>query len=200
MIPLILILALIPAWLAGRPFMDLLNIYIYQTSQFQLLTMNAASIYAWLPATNQVFNLFYLPGVLAGASIAFLLLIILYKSPNRLNNPLILELALVANLVIPFFLPKMHERYFFPADIISIPFAFYYPQYFYIPILIDGVSFFSYQPFLFNSALVPLPILTLVQLITTVILIHHILFQLYLPNIDAQLNLSSDQRSIENTG
>jgi Gpi18-like mannosyltransferase len=198
MVPLILILALIPAWLAGRPLMELLDIYIYQASQFQLLTMNAASIYTWLPTTNQVFNLFYWPGVWAGVSTAFLLMIIVYRSPSPLSNPLILELTLVANLVIPFFLPKMHERYFFPADIISIPFAFYYPQFFYIPILVEGVSFFSYQPFLYNSALVPLPILTLIQLITIIILLYHILFQLYSPNIDFGRNISSDKGSIEN--
>ena len=178
-IPIILILALVPAWIAGRPISDLFNIYTYQASQFQLLTMNAASIYSWLPATNQVFNLFYIPGVIAGVIAAFMFIFITYKSTRELTGPMILELALLATLIIPFFLPKMHERYFFPADVISIAFAFYYPQFFYVPILVGGVSFLSYQSFLFGSDLAPLPILTFVLLITISILLYHTLIQLY---------------------
>ena len=183
-----LILALVPSWLAGRPVWDLLNIYLYQTSQFQLLTMNAASIYSWLPTTNQVFNLLYIPGVIAGAAVAFMLIFLAYKSPYELSKPIILELALLTTLVIPFFLPKMHERYFYPADIISIAFAFYYPQFFYIPFLVGGVSFFSYQSFLFNSMPIPLPILTLVLLLAISILTYHFLCQIYSLN---SLNLNS---------
>jgi Gpi18-like mannosyltransferase len=182
-IPAMLVLALVPSWLAGRPLLDLLNIYLYQISQFQLLTMNAASIYSWLPTTDQVFNLLFIPGVLAGAVAGFFIVAIVYKSPNELSKSTIVELALLAILVIPFLLPKMRERYFYPADLISIAFAFYYPQFFYIPILIGGVSFFSYQSFLFNSELVPLPILTLILLITISILVYHTLLQLYSSNI-----------------
>jgi hypothetical protein len=65
----------------------------------------------------------------------------------------------------------MHQRYFFPADILSIAFGFYFPGYFYIPILLNLVSYFSYQYFLFgvepysNSdlALVTLAILAIVS-------------------------------------
>jgi Gpi18-like mannosyltransferase len=178
-IPILLILALVPSWVAGRPPSELINIYTYQASQFQLLTMNAASIYTWLPTTNQVFNLFYIPGVIAGAIAAFMFFLIVYKSPKDITNPMLLELALLVTLVIPFFLPKMHERYFYPADVISIAFAFYYPQYFYIPFLVGGASFLSYQPFLFGSALVPLPILTFVLLIAISILFYHSILQLY---------------------
>ena len=187
-IPAMLILALVPAWFAGRPVLDLMNIYLYQTSQFQLLTMNAASIYSWLPTTNQVFNLFYLPGVFAGAIVAFMLIFLAYKSPNELSKAIILEFGLLTTIVIPFFLPKMHERYFYPADIISIAFAFYYPQFFYIPFLVGGVSFFSYQSFLFNSMPIPLPILTLVLLLAISILTYHFLCQIYSLN---SLNLNS---------
>jgi len=70
--------------------------------------------------------------------------------------PLLLKLALVSVLFIPFFLPKMHDRYFYPADVISIIYAFYFPQYFFVPIGIIVASFFAYQPTLFNAETVPM--------------------------------------------
>ncbi len=178
-IPAVLILALVPSWIAGRPIQELINIYLNQASQFEALTMNAPSIYAWLPTTKQVFNLFYIPGVIVGAISAYFLFLVIYKSSRKLSQASITELTLLALLVIPFFLPKMHERYFYPADVISIVFAFYFPQFYYIPVLIGGVSFFAYQPYLFNVQQISMPILTAVLLVVICVLTYHTLTFLY---------------------
>jgi len=178
-VPVILFLAIVPSWIAGRSLADLLNIYLYQASQFEFITMNAASAYAWLPSTKQVFNLFYVPGVIMGAAAGYALFILAYKAPVEMSGSRLLELLLAATLVIPFFLPKMHERYFYPADVISIAFAFYYPELFILPILVGGVSFFSYSPFLFQTEVVPLPILTGVLLAAIGVLMYHAAGQLF---------------------
>lgn len=178
-VPVILFLALVPSWIAGRSLVDLLNIYLYQASQFEFITMNAASAYAWLPGTKQVFNLFYIPGVIMGAAAGYALFILAYKAPSEMTVSRLLELLLAATLVIPFFLPKMHERYFYPADVLSIAFAFYYPDLFILPILVGGVSFLSYQPFLFQTEVVPLPILTGVLLAAIGVLMYHAAGQLF---------------------
>jgi Gpi18-like mannosyltransferase len=178
-VPVILFLAVVPSWIAGRSLAALLNIYLYQASQFEFITMNAASAYTWLPGTKQIFNLFYVPGVIMGAAAGYVLFIIGYKAPAEISKSLLLELILAATLVIPFFLPKMHERYFYPADILSIALAFYYPGLFFVPILVGGVSFLSYQPFLFQTDVVPLPILTGVLLGAIGILMLHAGRQLF---------------------
>jgi Gpi18-like mannosyltransferase len=179
LIPLVLLLALVPSWLAGRPVMDLIGVYLYQASQFEFITMNAANVYAWLPGTKQVFNLFYIPGVIVGLGAAFMWFIIVYRSPREITAPQVLEVALAAVLIIPYFLPKMHERYFYPADILAIVLAFFWPRLFLVPILIGSVSFLSYEPFLFNTELVPLPILALALLVAIGIVFHHSMLQLY---------------------
>ncbi len=160
-VPAVLLLALVPAWIAGRPILSLLDIYLYQSSQFEFITMNAPSIYTWLPQTKQVFNLFYGPGVIAGAIAAFFLAALIYEAPAKLENGSLVELALLAMMVVPFFLPKMHERYFFPADVLSIVFAFYFPRYFLVAMGMNAVSFLAYEPFLFYTEPVPLPLLAL---------------------------------------
>ncbi len=172
-VPLILFLAIVPSWVAGRSLGDLLNIYLYQASQFEFITMNAANAYTWVPGTKQAFNIFYIPGVLMGAAAGYALFILVYKAPPKLSKSDLLELSLAATLVIPFFLPKMHERYFFPADLLSIAVAFYYPALFYIPILVGGVSFLSYFPFLFQTEVVPLPILAGFLLVAIAVLMSH---------------------------
>lgn len=181
-VPVILFLAILPSWIAGRPLADLVNIYLYQASQFEFITMNAASAYAWLPGTKQVFNLFYIPGVLTGLAAAYVLFVIAYKAPGDHSKLLILDLALAATLVIPFFLPKMHERYFFPADILSIVVAFFAPELFFIPILVAGASFLSYAPFLFQTEIIPLGLLSAAQLVAIAGLTYHLGRLIFSPN------------------
>lgn len=148
--------------------------------------MNAASLYTWLPNTKEVFHELYVPSLILGMAAAFLLVIVISKSPKPLTTPLILELALLTVLSVPFFLPKMHDRYFFPADVLSIAFAWYWPQFFYIPIAVIGASSLAYLPFLFGAEPVPLPVLTLVLLLVICSLAFHAVRQLYSsPNLDA---------------
>jgi Gpi18-like mannosyltransferase len=61
----------------------------------------------------------------------------------------------------PYFLPKMHDRYFFMADVLSIVFAFYFPRYFWIPIVVQLSSLFSYTFMLRGEPMVSLKVLAI---------------------------------------
>jgi len=178
-VPFILFISLVPSWMAGRPIEDLLKVYFNQSSQFEALTINAPSIYTWVPQTKEVFNLFYIPGIILGGSIALLLILLIYKSHTELSSSRILEFSIISLMLVPFFLPKMHERYFFPADVISIPFAFYFSNLFFIPIIMSGISFLSYEPYLFDQTPVPFPVLTLILLIVICFLVRNGITNLY---------------------
>ena len=45
----------------------------------------------------------------------------------------VIELALLLAVIVPFLLPRLHERYFFMADIISLLYAFCFPKNFILP-------------------------------------------------------------------
>ena len=78
--------------------------------------MNAPSIYTWVPQTKEVLNLLYVPGILLGGVMAFLLVVLIYKSQAEYLTPsTIIELSLISFMLIPFFLPKMHKRLFLPC-------------------------------------------------------------------------------------
>ncbi|MFM7579157.1 MAG: hypothetical protein ACKO5Q_19770, partial [Microcystaceae cyanobacterium] len=77
-------------------------------------------------------------------------------------------------LLMPYSLPKMHDRYFFAADLISIIYGFYFPPYFFVPVAINLVSLFSYFPFLWGVEVIPLKILSLVLAGVMGILVYHL--------------------------
>ncbi len=68
---------------------------------------------------------------------------------NDSLSPQALVLVSVFTLIaLPFFLPHMHEKYFYLADMVAITYAFIRPSKWYIPVLVISASTLSYMPFL----------------------------------------------------
>lgn len=179
LIPGIYILSILPAWIAGRSLVDLLTIYVRQTNLFDVLTLTAPNLYYWIPDGN--YDQFYLTALCFGAGMIFLFTIAAYKSRSELNANRIVLLAMISSIIVPYFLPKMHERYFFPALVLSFVFGFFYPKYFYIPIVVSVVSYFSYQQYLFQTTDFSFSVLALVLLVVILILVKQLIKQFYPP-------------------
>jgi Gpi18-like mannosyltransferase len=179
--PLVVLLSLVPAWIAGRPLLDLLLIYPAQAGQYQQLTMHAPSIFSWLPDSGRFYPYLYPAGLILATAAALFYSISIYKSENHITPALLIELALFSAILMPFILPKMHERYFYPADVICIIFVFYFPRYFYFPVLMNVVSFFAYQPTLFGSEPVSISLLAAGILILLIVLARDLVIKLLLP-------------------
>jgi Gpi18-like mannosyltransferase len=92
-----------------------------------------------------------------------LLCLVSWRSAVLLEENVIVRLALVSVLLLPFTLPHMHERYFFAADVVSIIYAFYTPKRFFIPLMVGGASLFSYFPFLFRETPIGLQYLAILM-------------------------------------
>ena len=179
LIPLVYLLLILPAFFIGRPFSELISIYWRQAGQYPALTLNAANLYQWLPNDPDHFGKF---GILFAAANVFLLCYLCYRSTAAMDRDLILRLALVSAILVPFTLPHMHERYFYPADVLSIVYAFYFPRYFFVPLLIIFASFFSYFPFLFGREIFALSHLALLMMIALVVTLVDLVLTLY-PNL-----------------
>jgi Gpi18-like mannosyltransferase len=186
LIPFVLFLVIIPAWIAGRSLLDLLLIYPAQAGQYEQLSMHAPSLFSWLPDSGRVYSFFYPVGLILSAAIGFFYAVAVYRSQVKLTTALLVKLALISVLIMPFFLPKMHERYFYLADLVSIVFAFYFPSYFFVPIVMTVVSFFSYQPTLFNEEPIPIGFLAVGVLLLLIILIRKALIELYPASAEPQ--------------
>jgi Gpi18-like mannosyltransferase len=179
LIPLVLFLAIVPSWIAGRPLMELISVYLFQADLYQQLTMVAATAYTWIPDIRPE-QIFFTPvGITFTAMLSFFFAVLVYKSRAKLTPSLLIKLGLVSVLFVPFFLPRMHDRYFYPADVFSIVFAFFYPEYFLVPVVIELVSFFSYQPTLFNVTPIPFGILSGGIFVVLVFLVKDVVMTLF---------------------
>jgi Gpi18-like mannosyltransferase len=112
--PLIYLLAITPAALAGWPLSDLLLVYGRQAGSDFL--GNAPNIWA-IPL-----SLGYSGSLLIGYVAAALAAVayILFFHRRELDRDMLLSAALMASLLFPFLLPRMHERYFFLADVLAL--------------------------------------------------------------------------------
>ncbi|MAT44797.1 MAG: hypothetical protein CL609_20875 [Anaerolineaceae bacterium] len=111
--PIPYILTAIPTLLAGRSFTEVMLIYVDQSSFFRSLTMNAPNFYVFLP--NYRYDLLVPAGIIA-TSIAFIVLFaLIYFSKKPVSPAFWLRYAAFFLFLIPMVLPKMHDRYFYPA-------------------------------------------------------------------------------------
>ena len=161
-IPVIYILTLLPAAAAGGSFLGLFFTYVRQAGEFKDLTLSAPSVFSFFSSSLPVI----LQGILSAigyiCAIVVAIFVIRAEAPRTVQRDTatksaaekMLCLALFSVLAIPFFLPHMHERYFYLADALSVIVAFSIPRYWFLPMLIVSASFFSYMPFL--SPQVPL--------------------------------------------
>ncbi len=176
--PLAVFLSYVPALLTGYPIQNLLGVYGTQANTFEYMTMNAASAYAWF--ANAVYVTVAPAGVLFAAGICLIyVVLIFYRKKTILESRDLILLAALSSVMVPFFLPAMHERYFYLLDVISILLLFCYPKLFYIAIITQLTSFFSYQPYLFSKELIPLSILSLGNLFILVVLSREMILRFY---------------------
>jgi Gpi18-like mannosyltransferase len=147
---------MIPAWMAGRPLGDLLTIYIQQADYYNMLSLNAPN--PWMVVQYHLHGILYklatpvgvVVGLSAGVALAWSF------AKKTLEPRELMELAVASVVFIPFLLPRMHDRYFFPADVLCYAFAFAYPgiRTMLVAILVQLGSLFAYCGFLTDSRFV----------------------------------------------
>jgi Gpi18-like mannosyltransferase len=151
LIPVIYIASVIPAWLSGGSLSYLLGIYLHQGSEYTSLNMSSASIFAFIEKfslSTSLQDVFFWTGLFLALLAALSLAWLTARRTHALSGNKLLLLALISASIIPFFLPRMHERYFYLADALSVLIALYSPRRWYLPILFVSASLLSYMPFL----------------------------------------------------
>jgi Gpi18-like mannosyltransferase len=142
LIPAVYIISILPPWLMGRPIQELLLIYFSQANKYKELAKGVPNLYQWIP--NNLYNVVVPIALILTIFAIFLLAYIVYKSRLEITEDRLIHLATISVLFMPYILPKMHQRYFYPADILSIIFAFYFPKYFWVAIVVQMASLLSY--------------------------------------------------------
>ena len=151
---------MLPAILLGKPIGDILGVYLDQAgseSQHTSLNFNSPSVFGFLPYQAQVDEaLLAKLGILAAFLLVLALLAVLFPLRRRLSDRALLAAALAMAVGVPFFLPYMHERYFFAADLLSLVWAFALPRCIPQAVAIQAASLGGYHAYLVGRYFLPL--------------------------------------------
>ena len=151
--PVAYLATLVPSWILGRNFYEMLWTYADQSGQFSDLVKGAANLYQWIP--NDWYPYWPVGAAFTVGAVAAVAVLV-KQSRARITPDLLVTLAAFSVLLVPFLLPKMHDRYFFPADALTIVLAFYRPRLWPVPVAVALVSAQSHLLFLLGLEIVPL--------------------------------------------
>jgi len=170
LIPIVYVVIALPTILLGRSWTDILSIYLQQIDTYKYLTMNMPNLWSWFSNLYETLSPvgFFLFSAVMG--LTFLTFIIKKIIPQPKH---ILFLALWSVMVANFFLPAMHERYLYAADVLALLVAIQYSYLFYLPILLQIISTLAYAPYLFQASVVPMEDLAFVHAMTLILVSYY---------------------------
>ncbi len=181
-LPAVYIASFIPAFLFGRPIGDLFMNYSNQAKMYGVLSIGCPNFYQWI--TDKIGQAFTPAAVMLTVAAVLFLTFIVCRRGEKIGKDIMIKLSLLIALIVPFFMPHMHERYFLTADVLSIIYAFYFPRYAYVSVIIILISFFSYMPFMMGMTIVlPLQFLAIIMLGVIVLVGSDLFKSLYSGNI-----------------
>ena len=155
--PLTYLAVVLPAAALGKPWKDILGVYFQQMGEYPRLVLNAPSAYQFIPYGAEVDQtLASALGIAAAGLLVLALLALGWRLRGRMSRETAMAAAVVLCLGVPFFLPRMHERYFFLADVFTLCWACASPRRIPMAVLAEGASLASYLVFLrlkFNCVL-----------------------------------------------
>jgi Gpi18-like mannosyltransferase len=147
--PLVYILTALPVILLGRDILDVLSVYTNQASTYNILSVNAPNPYILFSRESYLLIMPY--GLTLTAILITCWIYSTYNAKTVSGPKSIILVATISTALLPFLLPKMHDRYFYPTDVLSIVLAFFMPELWFIPVLYQIISFSSISIFLFSA-------------------------------------------------
>ena len=141
---------LLPAVIVGMPIGDVLSTYFNQAGTYDWLYRNIANV--WQFTKNVPYDNFVIIGICIAALAVLGLLYFTWVNRERLvSNTDYVRLAYLFVVILPFLLPKMHDRYYFLADVLSVLVFLFDKKRWYIPVISIFCSFIAYAWFLMGA-------------------------------------------------
>jgi hypothetical protein len=148
--PLVWVALCLPAALAGRPLLEPLTTYWTQAVFTNNIAVAAPNLYMLCMLRA---GLCTSPGLtLAAIGLAALgalaLVGLLARQRGPLDGERLLAAAVLSMTLMAFLLPRMHERHFYAAEVLSIALALYQPRLWWLPIGLQLAALPGYAHYL----------------------------------------------------
>lgn len=153
-VPLTVFLTFIPLYLVGASFTLPFQPFLRQATGYAgELNWNSTSIYTFFTlytnsttkeATNAIAAMF---GMIMTVSVCFITIASLAFKRKKVDSKSIITIVTFFALVVPFFLPFMHERYFYMADVFVLIYALSIKKRFHLPVMMQFSSLIAYSVF-----------------------------------------------------
>jgi len=129
LIPAAYMAMMVPALWGGKSMHHVLTVYLQQAGNYNFITMNGPNFYQLLPDLDNtmLYQMFGSMAMLLGgaAVMAMCAMVSVRREALTPESTLLASLMTIGGVVL--LLPKMHERYMFGADILSLVAAVYRP-------------------------------------------------------------------------
>lgn len=120
-LPIVYIISIIPACIAGGNFFKLLTVYTRQSGQYKNLDMYLPNI--WSPLVGNKDELLGKAGIYLAGGLVLIAIYFVYRANVELNKKNILAISGLFTLLVPYVLPHMHERYYFLPAVVALLFV-----------------------------------------------------------------------------
>ncbi|MDR1783163.1 MAG: hypothetical protein LBR13_02740 [Dysgonamonadaceae bacterium] len=144
-IPLVYVISIIPANIVGRPFNELMNIYLMQADFYSKLTMNFPNIYVFI--SNNYAYIAKPAGIIISVFFTLIIGWYFYRDKTDLSFENKIRLVFASAVIVPFILPGMHDRYMYLADVLGVTYFLIIRKRIFIPLSALLVSTYAYIRF-----------------------------------------------------
>ena len=159
---------MIPALWGGKSLHHVFTVYLQQASNYGGLTINAPNLYQLLPDLDNalLYDMFGTFAMVMGFACVMAMCVLVCVYRDRLSNDACVLVCLLMLVGIPFFLPKMHERYTFGADVLTLAAMAYAPKRrFLLPLCFGFASYAAYTAGLAGEMIMDLGLAAIFQIV-----------------------------------
>lgn len=197
-IPIIDFIMCIPATFWGVSIKNCILLYFNQANGYDSLVANIPNLYAFFNNINNYSKTIF---TILGIAMTFLVLSLIalilfdeFRLKEKIKKEQYIDILILSLMIIIYFLPRMHDRYLYIADVLSIAYFLIKQKNIYVPIIINTVSIHSYFKYLFDFNIIDNRIISVIYILGIIFFTRSLYFDLRKnineldKNVETQLN------------
>lgn len=169
-VPIVNFVLYIPAIIIGKPVSSILDAYLCQVGKYAYKTvLGYPNIYYFFPIDKVGL---IKPGIALTMILLFSLMFFVLFTKDKLTDEEIVTLSVTVVFLVTFFLPEMHDRYGYVAEVLAMVYFFMVKKDWIILLLVNSNALITYKSFLDSIPESVMPKVAIFQLIVVVYFVY----------------------------